>query len=90
MGRLSVPLVVMGVSVTLMVPTPALGDKPARGCPGPFQEITLQGFIEGAPPGAPVEELEAFFNSINKNEDALICIKPHPSGANLIDNTANQ
>ena len=93
MRRISAIVLALAVVGVLMVPSAALGDKPARGCPDGFTKVTLQGligFIQAEIPDAPEEVIEVFFNTFNKNEDAFVCVKPHPSAANAIDNTANQ
>jgi hypothetical protein len=60
-------------------PSLASADPPIGTCPPPF-ELRTFAQITGAPPG--------LLESVDKNADERVCVKPHPeAGLIIIDNT---
>jgi hypothetical protein len=74
-------LIVASLVLWLSVfPSLASADPPVGTCPPPFELRTFEQ-ISGAPPG--------LLESVDKNEDERVCVKPHPTaGLIIIDNTA--
>ena len=65
--------------------SPAAAEKPQRGCPPSFDEIT-RGALRTLFPVPGFDELFAFYD---KNDDGLLCTKTVPGVFNTIDNTAS-
>ncbi len=82
------------VAALLASAAPATAVKPARGCGTDFNLITQEDLAQELRedfPDATEEQLQAFLDSIDKNEDDLFCEKSTPSrfGGNVVDNTSN-
>jgi hypothetical protein len=88
-------VVLLVLVLALVTPaTSALGDPPSRGCAPPFEPINLQGFIQlilELFPEAPQDEIVAFFNEVDINDDGIICSQEKlPEGHfNVVDNASN-
>lgn len=88
-------LLVLVLALALVTPaSTALGDKPSRGCPPPFDPVNLRGFtqiINELFPDAAQEEIVDFFNRVDQNDDGTICNqrKVAEGHFNVVDNTAN-
>jgi hypothetical protein len=92
MRKVGMVLLVL-VGVPFFIAAPAVADKPARGCPPDFRLADLQDVLEIGEeffPDVPEEHVIAGFQTIDKNDDGLICSQRKQEGKfNFIDNTSN-
>ena len=87
------------LAITLVIATmvggaaPAVADRPARGCPPPFERVDLADLTEiirEQIPTATDASIREFFEFYDKNDDDLVCNKPTgQSTFNVVDNTSN-
>ena len=65
----------------------AAADKPVRGCTASFDPITQDELRTSFPD---VVGFDVLFESLDKNEDDVLCAKQVPGLFNTVDNTANR
>ena len=91
MRRKGLILMAILALAVLLVPETALADKPSRTCPPGFdlgaltlqQSLQLPNVVSGLADGVfDVESITAGFESVDRNDDGLICFKSFPSNAN--------
>jgi hypothetical protein len=72
---------------------PAIADRPARGCPPPFDAVDLSQLTEiirQQIPTATDQAIGEYFEFYDKNQDDLVCNKATgQSTFNVVDNTSN-
>jgi hypothetical protein len=68
--------------------SPASADKPTRGCPPAFRQVTFAALVAELP-----DEDPSFLPVIDANDDEVLCLRfnpePAPHPANLVDNVSN-
>ena len=95
MKRVAIAIVLGLVSVVLVAPAADAGPPAgtATTCTPSFDAMTLEQVLVLADEvGVPEENARRMFESINKNDDAWICVKkmpsPDPTHYNFVDNQA--
>jgi hypothetical protein len=89
--RLVVASIVACLPIAAAV-TPAGAIKPARFCPPPYQgPLTFQQVVVEfpPPPDLPPDVVQAILDTIDTNNDGMLCAKGLPHAENFVDNVAN-